>query len=249
MIDWQKPDADRPEHARDAATRYRFSPLYSRSSARSPVLLCDDRAMEDLVTAAIAVVTEHPAVQSVEFSGSRARGTHEQLSDWDFAVKTSDFDSVSRDLPTLVAPLHPLAEQWEPLGHFPVYQVMLRGPTKVEYLFLECLQDPVPPVGPSKDTLDAINTHFWDWIWWLATKQAAGRDDLVAEHLAELYRHLLGPMGVDTKPEELDAAIRAFLARRNALEHEYGMAVPRRLENEIRRGIERIRQPSRSTPD
>jgi predicted nucleotidyltransferase len=200
--------------------------------------------MEDLVAVAIAVVTEHPAVQRVEFAGSRARGTHDQLSDWDFAVTTSDFAAVARDLPTLVAPLRPLAEQWEPLGHFPVYQVMLRGPTKVEYLFLEYLQDPKPPVNPSKDTLDAINTHFWDWIWWLATKHAAGRDDLVSEHLAELYRHLLGPMGVDATPEDIDAATRVFLARRNALEHAYGMAVPRALENQIRRGIERIGQPS-----
>jgi hypothetical protein len=146
-------------------------------------LACEDRAMEDLVAAAIALVAKHPAVGRVEFAGSRARGTHEELSDWDFAVETSNFAAVARDLPTLVAPLHPLAEQWEPLGHFPVYQVMLRGPTKVEYLFLEYPQDPKPPVNPSKDTLGAINTHFWDWIWWLATKEAAGRRDLVYEHL------------------------------------------------------------------
>ncbi len=53
----------------------------------------------------------------------------------DFAVKTTDFAAVAHAI-LLVAPLHPLAAQWEPLGHFPVYQVMLRGPTKVEYLFL-----------------------------------------------------------------------------------------------------------------
>ena len=54
------------------------------------------------------------------------------------------------------------------------------------------------PVNPGKDTLDAINTHFWDWIWLVADQgQAAGRSDLVAEHLPQLYRHLLRPMGVD----------------------------------------------------
>jgi hypothetical protein len=203
--------------------------------------------VDDLVTVAVALVTAHPAVQRVEFAGSRAHSAQEPLSDWDFAVKTSDFAAVARDIPALVAPLQPLAEQWEPLGHFPVYQVMLRGPTKVEYLFLETPQDPMPPVNPSKDTLDVINTHFWDWIWWLATKQAASRDDLVSEHLPQLYRHLLGPMGVDAVPDDIDAAIRAFVARRDALEHEHGMAVPRTLENEIRRGIERIRQPSSRT--
>ena len=199
--------------------------------------------MEHLVAAAIALVAKHPAVGRVEFAGSRARGTHEELSDWDFAVETSNFAAVARDLPTLVAPLHPLAEQWEPLGHFPVYQVMLRGPTKVEYLFLEYPQDPKPPVNPSKDTLGAINTHFWDWIWWLATKDAAGRRDLVSEHLPQLFRHLLRPMGVDMTPEDIDAATRAFLTRRSALEREYGVSVPRTLENEIRRGIERTRRP------
>ena len=60
-----------------------------------------------------------------------------ELSDWDFAVRTSDFAAVARDLPALIAPLHPLGQQWEPLGHFPVYQVLLPGPTKVEYLFLD----------------------------------------------------------------------------------------------------------------
>lgn len=61
-----------------------------------------------------------PIGGAVELAGSRARGTHEELSDWDFAVETSDFDSVARDLPTLVEPLEPLGAQWEPLGHFPV---------------------------------------------------------------------------------------------------------------------------------
>jgi hypothetical protein len=121
---------------------------------------------------------------------------------------------------------------------------MLRGPTKVEYLFLEYPQNPMPPMNPSKDTLGAINTHFWDWIWWLATKEAAGRHDLVSEHLPQLYQHLLRPMSLDdTTPVDIDAAMRAFLARRNALELEYGMSVPRALENEIRQGIDCIRQP------
>jgi hypothetical protein len=136
--------------------------------------------------------------------------------------------------------MDPLAEQWEPLGHFPVYQVMLRGPTKVEYLFLDQSQDATPPVSPSKANLVAIDTHFWDWIWWIATKAAAGRDDLVSEHLPQLHRHLLQPMGVDTVPGDVDAAIRAFVARRGALERQYNISVPRALENEIRRGIDRI---------
>jgi hypothetical protein len=196
--------------------------------------------VEDLVGVAVALVAKHPAVTRVELAGSRSRGTHEELSDWDFAVETADFAAVARDLPTLVAPLDPLAEQWEPMGHFPVYQVLLRGPTKVEYLFLEHSQDAMPPVNPSKETLFAINTHFWDWIWWLATKATVGRQDLVAEHLTQLYGHLLRPMGVETVPESIGAAIRAFLARRDELERHCGLSVPRALEDEVRRGIRRI---------
>jgi hypothetical protein len=199
--------------------------------------------MEDLATAAVALVAKHPAVQRVEFAGSRARGTHEQLSDWDFAVKTSDFSAVARDLPNLVAPLNPLAAQWEPLGYFRVYQVLLRGPTKVEYLFLEQSQDAKPPVKPCKTTLAEINTHFWDWIWWIATKAAAGRHDLVSVHLSQLYRHLLQPIGVATVPRDVDAAIRAFVARRDALEREYAISIPRALEDEIHRGLSRIAHP------
>lgn len=196
--------------------------------------------MENLVGVAIALVAKHPAVRRVEFAGSRSRGTHEELADWDFAVETSDFAAVAHDLPTLVAPLDPLAEQWEPMGHVPAYQVLLRGPTKVEYLFLEQTQDAMPPVTPSKETLAAINTHFWDWIWWLATKATAGRHDLVAEHLPALYGHLLRPMGVETVPENIEAAIQAFSARRDELERHYSLSVPRALEDEVRRGIRRI---------
>jgi hypothetical protein len=193
-----------------------------------------------MVEIAIGLVVNHPAVQGVEFVGSRSRGTHEELSDWDFAVQTSDFTAVACDLPSLVALLEPLGQQWEPMGHFPVYQVLLRGPTKIEYLFLDHEQQPMPPPIPSETTLPAIDTHFWDWIWWLATKASIGRNDLVSEHLPQLYGHLLGPMGIETVPASIDDAINAFVARRNALERDYAVSVPRALEDEVRRGIRRI---------
>jgi hypothetical protein len=199
--------------------------------------------VQDLAQVAIDLVAGHPAVQGVELAGSRSRGTHQELSDWDFAVQTSDFDALARDLPALVAPLHPLGEQWEPLGHFPAYQVLLRGPTKIEYLFLDHTQEPRPPLAPGKTTLAAIDTHFWDWIWWLATKASIGRDDLVADHLPQLHAHILGPMGETTVPVSIDAAIAAFLARRGELERVYGIAIPRALADEVCRGIRRITDP------
>ena len=196
--------------------------------------------MENLAELAISAVARHPAVQSVKLAGSRSRGTHERESDWDFAVETSDFGSVARDLPSLVEPLKPLAAQWEPLGHFPVYMLVLRGPTKVEYLFLNHRQEASPPVKPSPEALPAIDAHFWDWIWWLATKGSIGRNDLVQQHLPTLYRHLLEPMGSGTKPDSIEAAIRDFLVCRAEVERHYGFEVSRALEGEVRPGIRRL---------
>jgi predicted nucleotidyltransferase len=185
---------------------------------------------------AIPAIAAHPAVTRVELAGSRSRGEHAELSDWDFAVTTTDFGAVARDMPALVAPLEPLGEQWEPLGDFPVYQVLLRGPVKLEYLFLDERQEPAPPVAVSAETLGAIDTHFWDWIWWLATKASIGRDDLVAEHLPQLHAHLLRPLGVEAAPPDIDTAIHAYVAHRDAL----GVTVPRALEDEVRGAIRRL---------
>ena len=134
--------------------------------------------MGKLVDLAISAVARHLSVTRVELAGSRSRGTTEDLADWDFAVTTSDFALLARDLPTLVEPLKPLGALWEPLGHFPVYTLVLRGPTMVEYLFLDHQQVAKPPVTPSKEALPAIETHFWQWLWWLATKASVGHDDL-----------------------------------------------------------------------
>jgi hypothetical protein len=196
--------------------------------------------VRELVDLAISAVVGHRLVQRVELAGSRSRGDHEELSDWDFAVTTSQFAAVARDLPTLVGQLEPLAAQWEPLGHFPVYMLLLRGPTKVEYLFLEHSQQAKAPVQPSTEALPAIDAHFWDWIWWLATKASAGHDDLVEPHWPVLYRHLLEPIGASTTPGSIETAIREFLVRRGDLERQYGLEVPRALEEEVRRGIRRL---------
>jgi hypothetical protein len=98
----------------------------------------------------------------------------------------------------------------------------------------------MPPLEPSRDTLPAINTHFWDWIWWLATKAAIGRSDLVAEHMPQLHAHLLQPMGISVVPGSIQSAVEAFLARRNALEEDFGVSVDRALEDEVRQGIGRV---------
>jgi len=195
--------------------------------------------MKDLVRLAMTLVAKHPAVEDIRLAGSRSRGTHEELSNWDFAVTTSDFAALALDMSALVAPLKPLGEQWEPLGHFPVYQVLLAGPTKVEYLFLDYSQEAAPSVAPSPATLRAIDNHFWDWIWWISTKASIGRVDLVADHLRQLHEHVLLPMGVEAVPESIDAAIDQFAARRDALQQAYGVSVSHALEREVRAGVRR----------
>jgi len=65
----------------------------------------------DWVATATGLLRNHPAVTSIEFAGSRSLGTHAELSDWDFAVETSDFEALARDLPSLVEPLQPLSRQ------------------------------------------------------------------------------------------------------------------------------------------
>jgi hypothetical protein len=50
-------------------------------------------------------------------------------------------------------------------------------------------------------------------------------------------------MGVEAAPENIAAAIDAFLLRRNNIEQAYDLPVPRALETEVREGIRRILKP------
>jgi hypothetical protein len=70
------------------------------------------------------------------------------------------------------------------------------------------------------------------------------RHDLVAEHLPQLHAHLLRPMGIAAAPDSINAAIAAFVDRRDALEREYGVSIPRALENEVLAGKRRALPPS-----
>jgi hypothetical protein len=74
----------------------------------------------------------------------------------------------------------------------------------------------------------------------IATKASIGRHDLVAEHLRQLFGHLLRPIGVTDAPADVEAAIEAFVSRRAELERDYGVTVSRALEEEVRAGIRRL---------
>jgi hypothetical protein len=167
-----------------------------------------------------------PAIAGLSLAGSRARGEETELSDWDFDVEAPDFEAAAAVLPRLVEPLEPLAKQWDRLSPFPTYMLMLRGPVKVDFLFLGRPNPPAPPWEVSAETMPAIDDHFWDWMLWLVSKH--GRPDLVAGQLQLMHEHLLGPLGAPQPPRSPAEALAAYVERRpepSALEREVRPAV------------------------
>jgi Nucleotidyltransferase domain len=184
----------------------------------------------DLVAAVRSALLRDRQIRAVELVGSRAAGTAQPRSDWDFAVAYEDFEPVAERLPSLVQPLEPLAAQWDPLGTVRTYMLMLKGPVKVDLIF-DVPQEESPPWVVSPATRPLIDGHFWDWTLWLAAKEAAGNTELVQEELPRLHRHLLEPLGVSAEPRSLDEAIADYLAVReepSALEREVLPALARR---------------------
>jgi hypothetical protein len=85
----------------------------------------------------------------------------------------------------------------------------------------------------SAATLRGIDDHFWDWMLWLHSKHAAGRQDIVAAELGKLHEHLLAPLGVTAAPGTLDRAVTAFRAARGNWERQFAMRVPRAAEHTV----------------
>ena len=188
----------------------------------------------DVVTQVTAALEKHPAIRAVRLVGSRQHGAAGALSDWDFEVDAVDFAAVAADLPALVSPLRPLAQQWDRLSRQQTYMLMLRGAIKVDLLF-DREHELDPPWKVTAETLEAIDHHFWDWILWLAPKHSAGKHELVAQELVKMSAHLLRPMGVEETPDTLETAITLYTAALRKLEGRLGVAVSQELEREIRR--------------
>jgi hypothetical protein len=162
--------------------------------------------------------------------GSRAEGTTHELSDWDFVIETSDFETLRRDLPRITAPLEPAAQQWDRYSSTECYMLVLPGPVKVDFIFTEQVREWSPPWVVKAETLEAIDCHFWDWILWLAQKRAGGHQDQMAAGLKDMHRLMLAPMGVKRVPRSLDEAVQSFLKARDELECRLAVQVPRRLQ-------------------
>jgi hypothetical protein len=180
----------------------------------------------------------HPSVREVRLAGSRARGRAHELSDWDFAVYTDDFESVAGDLHNLVAALNPLSGQWDPYSKVECYMLLLPGPTKIDLLFVNQPREWSPAWDPSPETLEAIDRHFWDWILWLEQKRRGGRPEVTAKSLRDMYELMLRPMGVPAEPRSLPAAIDSYLDARGELERAFDMRLPRDLEHEVRPAVQ-----------
>jgi hypothetical protein len=174
----------------------------------------------------------------VALAGSRSLSEATPLSDWDFQVETRDFEALAAALPELVEPLDPLSRQWDRLSPHPTYMLMLRGPLKLDLLFLGRVNEPRAPWVPSAETLAGIDDHFWDWVLWLASKeQAGGREQLGREQRALMHEHLLGPLGVEHAPSSASEAVRSYLGAREAAERRFGVKVDTALGDEVSRAL------------
>jgi hypothetical protein len=134
----------------------------------------------------------------------------------------------------LVAPLEPLAQQWDRLSDHACYMLMLRGVGKVDLIFDEPWESS-PAWTVSAETVRAIDDHFWDWTIWLAAKDRAGKKELVESELRKMHGHLLVPLGVKGVPTKIADAVAVYTAGRAETENRLEVTVPRVVEDEVRR--------------
>jgi len=151
-------------------------------------------------------------------------------------VDTDDFEAVSHDIGSLLAPLAPLAQQWDRLSETDCWMAILAGPIKLDLIFSEPHQNE-PPWEPQPNNLAAIDCHFWDWVLWLCSKRASGKADLVRSELDKMFVHILQPMGALTRPDDLDDAVASYLVLREQLERSFGVLVPRAVQREVVRAL------------
>jgi hypothetical protein len=168
-------------------------------------------------------------VRRIALAGSRASGQARADSDWDFLVEARDFAAVAAALPGLLAPLEPLAQQWDRLSDEQCWMLILRGPVKVDLIFPEEPHVHEPPWVPSAENLAMIDAHLWDWLLWLRSKG----DDLVAAELEKLFVHLLRPIGVVRVPSSVAQAVEFYRPARDALAARLGCVISPALEIEV----------------
>ena len=163
---------------------------------------------------------------------------------------TADFQSVRADLPGLLAPLSPITPHWDPLSRIWNYIFMLPGGMVVNLLFTDQPHVADPPWSPSAETLQDIDTHFWDWSFWLVSKRLKGEDALVESELRKMFGFLLGPMGCGSPPATVEEAWGVYSALCAELARRFGVVIDETLERETRVTLERhgVFVPSATAP-
>jgi predicted nucleotidyltransferase len=182
------------------------------------------------------LLMKHPAVKSAALTGSRMRGEATEWSDWDFLVDVTDFEAVATDLPELTKKLEPISQLWDPLSRHFIYMLILRGPNKVDIIF-DFPHQPEPPWMVNHDTINQINSHFWDWILWIASKEVRGMKDVTGKELEKMFRHLLEPLGCLKIPDSIEEAVRVYTAAINQSKNLSGAEINLALENEVIKGL------------
>jgi hypothetical protein len=190
------------------------------------------------------LLTQHAHIQATSLAGSRAAGTAHDFSDWDFVMEADDFDAVAQDLPRLVEPLRPIAQQWDRYADHACFMLMLAGAVKVDLIFPAQPQAWESAWQPSGDNLEAIDRHFWDWIVYVEQKRTGGRHEQVAILLHDMHTLMLKPMGVAEPPTSISEAVESYTTARHHLERRYEVTVSRDLDDQVR-PIVTARQPAR----
>jgi predicted nucleotidyltransferase len=182
------------------------------------------------------LLMEHPAVRSAALTGSRMRGDATEWSDWDFLIEVTDFEAVSAALPTITKSLEPLSHLWDPLSRHAVYMMILRGPAKIDIIF-DRPHEKEPPWTINSDTIVQVNSHFWDWILWIASKEARGMKDTVGKEFEKMYDYLLAPIGCPKSPASVEGTVRDYLAALEKQRRLLNVEVDPALEMEVIKGL------------
>lgn len=111
--------------------------------------------------------------------------------------------------------------------------LILRGPIKVDLIFLDEPHEHEPPWVPRAENLGAIDAHFWDWMLWLRGKEASGKHDRVATELQKLFDHLLHPLGVEQVPSSIGEAVARYRTALRGVAERVGSPISRELEAEV----------------
>jgi hypothetical protein len=154
-------------------------------------------------------------------------------------IDSTDPERVFEELPGVVATFDPLSAFWDPLGDQRNYMATFPRLVKLD-LHLNLPPLPHVPWRIDRDTLVAVDHHFWDWTLWLAGKSLHGQSSLVTDELVKMQKYLLGPLGCERPPRTLDEAIDLYLSARAKAESECGVQpLDSRLEQEVLAALRR----------